>query len=102
MNGVHLHYTKYPSGYVAVSCHGLSPEQLKHYARQAGFLFITAQHETQRFVSRRLAPRVRLFSALENAGYEVSASIDTRDIFPPMPLISPDYFNESGERGGAA
>lgn len=102
MNEVHLHYTKYPSGYVAVSCIGLTVEQLKHYATGAGFLFITAQYETQRFVSRRLHSRIKLFNALEGAGYEVSTSADDHDIVPPMPLIPVDYYADDDVMGGAA
>ncbi|WP_139974661.1 hypothetical protein [Ochrobactrum sp. CGA5] len=101
MNQVHLHYTKYQSGYAAVSCIGLTPEQLKHYAQNSGFLFITAPGETQRFVSRRLHPRVKLFLTLENAGYDVSTSLAGHDIFPPMPLIPADYWDDD-IMGGAA
>ncbi|WGJ06611.1 hypothetical protein [Brucella intermedia] len=101
MNEVHLHYTQYPSGYVAVSCIGLTPEQLRHYAQPAGFLFITAENETQRFVSRRMHSRLRLFTALENAGHEVSTSAADHDIVPPMPLIDPSYYDDD-MAGGAA
>jgi len=94
MNQVHLHYTKYPSGYAAVSCIGLTPEQLRHYAQPAGFLFITAENETQRFVSRRLHSRIKLFNALEDAGYEVSTSAAGHDIVPPMPLIPAEYYDD--------
>ena len=102
MNEVHLHYTKYPSGYAAVSCIGLTPEQLRHYAQPVGFLFITAENETQRFVSRRLHSRIKLFKALEDAGYEVSTSAADHDIVPPMPLIPVDYYADDDVMGGAA
>jgi len=94
MNEIHLHYTKYPSGNVAVSCIGLTPEQLRHYAQSSGFLFVTAPEETQRFVSRRLHSRVKLFIALEDAGYDVSTSLAGHDIFPPMPLMPADYYDD--------
>lgn len=100
MNEVHLHYTTYPSGYAAVSSIGLTPEQLRHYAQPAGFLFVTAPEETQRFVSRRLHSRLKLFIALENAGYEVSTSAADHDIIPPMPLIPVDYYDDD-MAGGA-
>jgi len=100
MNEIHLHYTKYLTGFFSVSCVGLTPEQLRHYAQPSGFLFITAPEETQRFVSRRDHSRVKLFIALKDAGYSVSTSLADHDILPPMPLIPADYCD--GIAGGAA
>ena len=102
MNQIHLHYTKYPSGFFAVSCVGLTPEQLRHYAQPAGFLFITAPEYTQRFVSHRDHSRIKLFIALEDVGYEVSTSAAGHDIFPPMPLMPADYFDGEDFAEGAA
>lgn len=90
MNQVHLHYTKYPTNYFAVSCFGLTPEQLKYYAQKAGFFVINTRGETQRFISRKLHPKMRLYRVLENAGYTVSTSSDVRDAFPPIPATLPE------------
>lgn len=97
MDKIHLHYTQTSARLFAVSAHGLSVKQLTHYARNAGFLFVTAPRETQLLIGNHTIQKFRLFRTLENAGYAVTVTTGTRDIFPPMPLLDASYFEEEAE-----
>lgn len=97
MNKIHLHYTQTSTRLFAVSAHGLSVKQLTHYARNVGFLFVTAPHETQLLIGNHVVQKFRLFRALENAGYDITVTSGTRDIFPSMPLLDASYFEQEAE-----
>lgn len=97
MNKIHLHYTNYTGRLFAVSASGLTVKQLTHYARNAGFLFVTAPRETQLLIGNHTVQKFRLFRTLERAGYAVTVTTGTRDIFPPMPLLDASYFEEEAE-----
>lgn len=90
MDQIHLHYTEYPTKYFSVSAFGLSTEQLKHYAKRAGFFVINSSDETQKFISRKIKHKISLFLTLENVGYRIRVSVGTRDIFPPIPATLPE------------
>lgn len=91
MNQIHLHYTHFPNRhYYSVSAIGLTTEQLKNYAKRAGFFVINCSGETQRFITRKIKCKVSLFVALENAGYVVFTSHDNREILPPIPATEPE------------
>ncbi|MFD1792447.1 hypothetical protein ACFSE0_12540 [Ochrobactrum teleogrylli] len=92
MNQVHLHYTHFPNRqYMSVAALGLTPEQLEYYTTRAGFFIISAPKNTQRFLTKKnnLKAKVRLFMALENAGYDVTVSASSCDMLPPTPSTLP-------------
>lgn len=94
MNKIHLHYTTTSRKLFAVSAFGLSVKQLTHYARSVGFLYVTAPRETQLLVGNHTTQKLRLYRRLEDAGYDITVTAGTRNIFPPMPSIDPSYFTE--------
>lgn len=97
MNEILLHYTQFPSGRFAVSASGITVTQLKHYAKICGFFVVTAPHATQLFFANRIQSKIKLFVALESAGYSISVTSSDSDIFPPMPLLPPEYYAQEDE-----
>ncbi|HHV68550.1 MAG TPA: hypothetical protein GXX48_13015 [Ochrobactrum intermedium] len=92
MNKIHLHYTHFPNRqFLSVAALGLTPEQLEYYATRAGFFFICAPENTQRFLTYKTnyKARIKLFMALASAGYDVTRSAASYDMLPPTPSTLP-------------
>lgn len=75
LNQISLVWSRYPDSQIlSVSAHGLTHAQLRHYARQVGFLDFQ-DDDDEPVIIGTVAQRDDLFCVLESAGYEIEQEL---------------------------